>query len=195
MMTAYLPPPDRSSIPQDTRKAPDRGLLHQDQIPFSPSHAPRFNRALYVLIHVPWYGFDGQQRLAADAGVAGSTISRILKGINIPRLVVQQNIADAFSRRLGLPIPAREVFSPDGTYPTLSCCQLCGCTGCFPPWAYNEDTDEPLPEWEYATPGVWSLGTSPTKSQSIWPLRATLHSKLVSVRRPEGAVRPEKEVV
>ncbi len=191
MMIQQPPPPD-------TRKAPDRGLLHQDQIPSNvsnPSRAPRFNRALYVLIHVPWYGFEGQRRLADDAGVAGSTISRILRGINIPRHIVQENIADAFSMRLGLPVPSREIFSPDGTYPTLSCCQLCGCSGCFPPWAWDEDTDELLPEWENATPGLWSLGTNPTQSQAVWPFRAMLCRKQATVRCPEAAVCAEKEAV
>ena len=152
-MIQHLPPPG-------TRKAPDRGLL--------------FNRLSFVLVHVPWYSIEGQARLATDTFLSQATVSRIICGINNASTGAQSAIADAISYRLKIPIVPCELFSPSGFYPTMSCCQLCGCTGCLPPWAWDEDTDELLPAWEFVTPGVWSLAPGTA---------------------PKTLVRPEKEAV
>lgn len=137
------------------RKAPCRGLL--------------FNRLSFVLVHVPWYSIEGQARLATDTFLSQATISRIICGINNPSVRTQTVITDAISYRLKIPIAPCELFSPNGLYPTQSCCQLCGCTGCLPPWAWNEDTDELYPEWRYATPGVWSLGPGTAPKTLVGP--------------------------
>ena len=113
------------------------------------------NRLRAVLLHIPWYSIEGFARLASDVGVSRSTVSRLTCGKQHPSFYLAQNIADALSLRLGKTISPRELFSPDGTFPTGSTCALCGCKGCLPPEAYNERSDRLKPAWKKAKPGEW----------------------------------------
>ena len=116
------------------------------------------NRLRQVVWHIPWYGFRTQARLAQDSGVSPSAISRIMRGKAQPTLPVAQRLTDALSRRLNLLIDLRDVFSPDGTYPTPSVCHLTRCPSCLPPTAYDE-TDNLRPEFQSSRAGQW--GVSP----------------------------------
>lgn len=88
------------------------------------------NRVAPIAAHIPWYGFRMQARLARDAGVSASALSRLLRGRVQPSLPVCWRITQALARRLGHPLDLSEVFSRDGTYPTPSVCALVGCRGC-----------------------------------------------------------------
>jgi len=116
------------------------------------------NRLRQIVWHIPWYGFRTQARLAQDSGVSPSAISRIMRGKAQPTLPVAQRLTDALSRRLNLLIDLRDVFSPDGTYPTPSVCHLTRCPSCLPPTAYDE-TDNLRPEFQSSRAGQW--GVSP----------------------------------
>ena len=113
------------------------------------------NRLRAVLLHIPWYSIEGFARLATDVNVSRSTISRLTGGRQQPSFRLAQAIADAVSLRLSKTVSPRELFSEDGTFPTGSTCELCGCKGCLPPEAYDERSDRLKPAWKDAKPGDW----------------------------------------
>jgi len=134
-----------------------------------PCRTPLYNRIGVVLTHSTRYVFSGQARLAADVGVSRSTISRLLRGRTRPSLFLAQAVTDALSKDLRYPLDVRELFSPDGTYPTPSGCELCGCDGCFPEEAYDGHGNL-RPAFRHQRPGDWSL--SPQSDSSL--IRSTL---------------------
>ena len=85
--------------------------------------------------HVNWYLFAPVTRLARDAGVSHSALSRVLSGRAAPSFTLACKVALALEKRLngalnGGRLDPRELFSLDGTYPTASACKLVGCPGC-----------------------------------------------------------------
>ena len=119
--------------------------------------SPLQNRVRAIMMHGRRYAFEPTDRLALDVGVSPRTIRRLLAGsMARPRPELLQAVMDALSVDLRLPMPlsAREVFSPDGTYPTGSTCTLCDCDGCLPDEAY-EANGSLRPGWEDAIPGDW----------------------------------------
>jgi DNA-binding XRE family transcriptional regulator len=131
-----------------------------------PTTAPPYNRLHVVLLHVPWYAFEGQARLAADAGVARSTISRLLNGRSNPSVRVVRAVQAALEERLGRPLPLAELFSPDGAYPTPSGCTLCGCEGCFPDEAYDRHGNL-RPAFRHLRPGEWSVARADASPEAV----------------------------
>lgn len=103
-----------------------------------PPHRPDgqvYNRLPEVMVHVNWYLFSPQARLARDVGVSRSTLSRLLSGRSAPSFSLAWRIAKALEKRLrpkmaGRALDPGELFSLDGTYPTASACALVGCPGC-----------------------------------------------------------------
>ena len=96
---------------------------------------PVHHRLEAILLHVNWYLFAPVARLARDAGVSHSALSRVLSGRAAPSFALAWKVTHALERRLGAALPGgrldpREVFSLDGTYPTASVCELVGCPGC-----------------------------------------------------------------
>ncbi|BCM94546.1 hypothetical protein IAD21_06453 (plasmid) [Abditibacteriota bacterium] len=87
-------------------KAPTAVILH--------------HRVREIAFHIPWYGFKTQARLAHDTQVVPSTISRLLRGKELPSLLVALRLTQTLSQRVGYPLDVREVFSLDGSYPTPS---------------------------------------------------------------------------
>ena len=118
------------------------------------------NRLRALLLHIPWYSIEGQARLAADLHVARSTVSRLVNGRFTPSYRLVEKVTQAVSQRMGKAIDARDLFTTDGTYPTPSACALCDCSGCLPPWAWDERWDRLRPEWRDARPGDWSMSVS-----------------------------------
>lgn len=88
------------------------------------------NRLRVVMAHTTRYAFKGEARLALDAGVSKSAVSRLVNGLSSPSFAVVSAIAHALEKRLGRSLDPRELVSFDGNYPTLSACALCGCRGC-----------------------------------------------------------------
>lgn len=87
------------------------------------------------MVHVNWYLFSPQARLARDAGVSRSALCRVLSGQAAPSFALIWRVTKALEKRLGDKLPSGrldpcELFSLDGTYPTLSACALVGCSGC-----------------------------------------------------------------
>ncbi len=103
----------------------------------SPVHwiSPIHNRLAPVMAHVNWYLFAPRMRLARDAGVSHSALSRVLSGQAAPSYTLACKVAGALEKRLGASLPdghldPRELFSLDGIYPTASVCELVDCPGC-----------------------------------------------------------------
>ena len=139
--------------------------------PFPARLLPRpfHNRVGAIMLHIPWYTFRGQVRLARDVGVSRSTVCRMLSGKSAPSYPVMAGVVVALSRRLNRPLELGEVFSPDGIFPTPSVCRLCGCGGCLPAQAYDKRDDTLRPEYRDVRSGAWELsaiagtkGASPT---------------------------------
>ncbi len=122
------------------------------------------NRIPELLPHISWFSIEGQARLAADVGVSRSTITRLVNGTTSPSYRLVVDVTEAISRRLGgsLKLPStfrldpREIFTTDGTYPTPSACDLCGCGGCIPDYAFNP-SGERHPEFKDMQPGDWCV--------------------------------------
>ena len=124
----------------------------------SPRRArPRLhNRVQTVMVHLSRYSFQGRARLAADAGVSRSTISRMINGQTSPSHALVQAVTDALAVHLKKPLVPRDLFSGDGSYHERSGCRLSGCTGCLPEAAFDGHGRRRV-EWLNARPGDWSL--------------------------------------
>lgn len=148
--------PARTNPPRRVRTKPPHA---ETKPPHADTHLHidrRYNRVRVLLAHVPRYSIRGQARLAADVGVARSTVSRLVNGRTVPSDGLAREVTAALSRRLGHPLDPRDVFSPTGAYLTPSGCALCGCHGCLPAEAWGTD-DVLRPEWQGQRPGDWSL--------------------------------------
>lgn len=114
------------------------------------------NRIAAVMEHTTKYVIEGRARLARDAGVSKSAVSRLVRRECVPSTTLMLAVTRALEKQLGRPLDPRELISPNGEYPTANVCELCGCPGCLPERAYNEDGSL-KPGWEGVEPGTWSL--------------------------------------
>jgi transcriptional regulator with XRE-family HTH domain len=124
------------------------------------------NRTLHkriwaIMVHVKRYQSCGPSRLARDAGVARSTVTRFLSGKSTPSVYMILALLNEIEKQLGRNIDLRELISVDGKYPTASVCKLMGCTGCLPPEAHNSDCTT-RPEYAHMKGGEWSVITADT---------------------------------
>lgn len=140
------------------------------------------NRLRAILLHVPYYAFEGTARLARDTGLAPSSISRIIRGKVSPSYVAVETITKAISQRLGRRLDARELFTTDGTYPTPSTCELMDCSGCHPPEAWCEITNTLRLPWRWRIPGDWCLYGAIFQGKTSKVGRETSES----TQKPEG---------
>ena len=133
---------------------------------------PLHNRVGAIMLHIPWYTFRGQVRLARDVGISRSTICRMLSGKSAPSYPVMVGVTAALSRRLNRPLELSEVFSPDGIFPTPNVCALCGCGGCLPAQAYDRNEDTLRPEYRHVRSGAWELSAVAGAKQPFPMIRA-----------------------
>ncbi|MCO5297197.1 MAG: hypothetical protein M9921_10105 [Fimbriimonadaceae bacterium] len=113
------------------------------------------NRIAAIMVHITRYSFRGTSRLAHDAGVAKSTISHLIRGLGNPMYITARRVVKCLEHHLGRRLHPDEVFSPDGTYPTLSVCRLCGCHGCLPDCIFRDDGSRRT-EHDDIVPGHWT---------------------------------------
>jgi len=129
-----------------------------------PRRQEAHNRIKAVMVHINRYAFQGQARLAADAGVSRSAVSRFLSGQSSPSFSLVFALTAALEQQLGKRIDPRELLTFSGVYPTPCVCDLVGCRGCLPEEVYSEDGTV-KPEYRSLKPGAWS--TEQNKPQSI----------------------------
>lgn len=113
------------------------------------------NRLDAILWHVPRYTVRGTSRLASDAGIAKSAVSRLRRGKGHPDYIVLYRVAEAIGRQIGRTLDLREIAVEEGDeYPTPFVCEIFGCR-CLPPWAYGKD-DTVRERFTDMVPGRWS---------------------------------------
>ena len=123
------------------------------------------NRIKAVMAHINRYTIQGQARLAADAGISRSAVSRCLRGESNPSFSLVMAMTTALEAQVGRRIDPRELLTFDGRYPTPSVCDLVGCRGCLPDEVYADD-DTVKPEYRHVKPGAWNL---PLETDPIHP--------------------------
>ena len=146
-------PPPRLSLPS---KHPNSKRLYSRKL---------HNRLRAVMSHSVRYAFRGESRLSEDAGVSRSAINRLSNGQSSPSFALVCALAEALSKRLHKRIEPSELVSCDGSYPTKYVCALCGCNGCLPNQAYDEDENR-RPEYAHIKPGQWSTEDFPALEES-----------------------------
>jgi len=99
------------------------------------------NRVLIFLVHTNRYAFKSQSRLARDAGVSKSAVSRLVTGQSLPLFVTVTRITKAIEKAIGKKIDPRELLSKTNCYPTPTVCQIVGCKGC----CYTKSSFQSLP--------------------------------------------------
>ena len=119
------------------------------------------NRLRAIIQHIDPFFFQGITKLAHEAGVSHSAISRICSGKSGASYPVICAITEVLERHLGKRIDPREIVSFNGTYPTPSVCELCNCKGCLPHEYWNEEKDEVRPEFSNVKGGAWALSVGP----------------------------------
>ncbi len=127
---------------------------------------PVRNRILAVMLHTTRYAFKGKARLAADCGVAPSTICRLILGECSPSFALAATVTRVLEKQLGKTLDPRELVSLDGSYPTPSVCVLCGCRGCLPDEVYDED-EQVKPQYRHLKPGQWTTLSSEFIQQAL----------------------------
>lgn len=155
--------PDGVTYTDQEEQQPERAAQESEQQqqavsdeaapPHQPLQGLLHHRVREVAWHIPWYGFKTQARLAHDSGISPSTVSRLLRGQELPSLLVALRLTDALSHRLGRALDVGQVFSLDGLY-SRSVCDLTGCRSCLPPTAYDRD-DNFLAPAPGAPSGQW----------------------------------------
>ena len=121
---------------------------------------PPVNRIADVLAHLDRYAFRGVTRLAADARVSSSSVSRVIAGKMNPSFLMIARLTAALERAMGRHLDPREIFSESGEFPTRSCCELVGCRGCLPELARDE-WGELKPAFRGVRPGTWVTSRHP----------------------------------
>jgi len=117
------------------------------------------NRVAAIMLHTSRYSCYPTSRLAADSGVAKSTISHLLHGRTNPLYSTAARVVKCLEREAGMALDFREVFSEDGSYPTPPVCILLGCPGCTPAIVFDEDNSE-KPAFGHVRAGQWTGDTS-----------------------------------
>lgn len=121
---------------------------------------PTISRLSDAMAHTTGYAFKGVARLARDAGVNPSTVSRVLHGNLNPSAALVARLTGAIERELGYHIDPRDLFAEGGDFLTEYICDVTGCKGCLPEVALDEFGDR-TPAFEGVMPGRWVCSSHP----------------------------------
>lgn len=107
-----MPHPPMPDPPMPPRPMPPRPMPSRPMPP-RPTRPPKTNRLPVYLAQIQDYWFHGpQKKLARDAGVTESTLSRILRGATNPRYSDICKIVAVLEQKLGRQIDPRDVYEP-----------------------------------------------------------------------------------
>lgn len=127
---------------------------------------PAVNRVGDVMAHTTRYAFKGVARLARDAGVSPSAVSRLINGRMNPSFLMVARVADALEREVGRPIDPRDLVAESGRFRTRFACDLTACRGCLPESATDEFGD--LKQAFYGIePGRWVSSRHPRGYEEV----------------------------
>lgn len=96
------------------------------------------NRIADVMAHHPKFAFKGVSRLAREAGVSPSTVSRLINGKSNPSFRMVARLTGVLERAYGYRIDPRDLLAEHGEFIHKFCCELTGCNGCLPERAHDE---------------------------------------------------------
>ncbi len=128
--------------------------------PITRAYGPTINRVADLMAHTSRYSFKGTSRLAADAGVSPSAVSRLLHGKLNPSFVLVARVTGALEAQLGRRIDPRDLVAEHGEFLTAYACGLAACPGCLPENALDEFGDL-KPAFEGIRPGAWVASRYP----------------------------------
>lgn len=128
--------------------------------PPKQAFGPTINRLADVMAHTNRYAFRGVSRLALDARVSPSSISRLINGKMNPSFVMVARVTTALESTLGYRIDPRDLVAEMGSFLTKNCCDLTGCQGCLPDAATDEFGDLRV-EFIGVRPGRWVTSEFP----------------------------------
>lgn len=128
--------------------------------PTPQAFAPVVNRVSDMMAHSTRYAFHGVTRLAADARVSASSVSRLINGKMNPSFAMVARITTALERVMGYRIDPRDLVAELGRFLTPHTCDLAGCQGCLPENASDEFGDI-KPAFEGVKPGQWVTSRYP----------------------------------
>ncbi len=112
------------------------------------------------MVHTDRYAFKGVSRLASDARVSASSVSRLINGKINPSFLLVARIAKALEAQLGFPVDPRDLVSEYGEFLTRFACDLADCRGCLPENATDEFGDV-KPTFTGVKPGNWVTSRHP----------------------------------
>jgi transcriptional regulator with XRE-family HTH domain len=128
--------------------------------PSTQVFGPAINRLGDVMVHLDRYAFKGVSRLAMDARVSASSVSRLLNGKLNPSFLMAARLTSAIELHLGLRIDPRDLVAESGQFLTRHACDLVGCPGCLPERAFDEFGDL-KPVFAGVQPGSWVTSMYP----------------------------------
>jgi transcriptional regulator with XRE-family HTH domain len=104
--------------------------------------------------------FKGTARLAEDARVSPSTISRILHHQLNPSFALVARVTAAIESEFGIQIDPRNLVAENGDFLTPFTCDLLACKGCLPESALDEFGDL-KPAFTDVSKGKWVTSRYP----------------------------------
>ncbi len=123
-------------------------------------YGPAVSRLGDVIVHINRYQFKRVSRLAEDAGVEPSTISRLLRGQVNPSFFLVARITGALEKAVGYHIDPRDIISECGAFLTRHVCDLMHCSGCFP-GAMQDEEGNTKPRFAAVKRGQWTSSEYP----------------------------------
>lgn len=122
---------------------------------------PVISRLADAMIHVPIYACNGSPRLAKEAGVDRSTVTRLLRSELNPSFAMVARLTEAIENKIGQRIDPRDLFAESGRFLTPHICDLFpSCNGCLPDVALNE-FGELHPSFVGISKGEWVTSKHP----------------------------------
>jgi transcriptional regulator with XRE-family HTH domain len=134
--------------------------------PPKQAFGPTINRIADVMAHTNRYAFCGVARLAKDARVSASSVSRLINGKMNPSFAMVARVTTALEAAVGYRIDPRDLVAELGRFLTTNTCDLMGCQGCLPENATDEFGDI-KPAFANIKPGRWVTSRYPNGYQSI----------------------------
>jgi hypothetical protein len=129
--------------------------------PTPQAFGPAVNRFGDVMDHTDRFAFWGISRLAEDARVSASAISRLVNGKMNPSFLMVARVTGALEKELGFHIDPRDLIAERGEFLTRFACDLAGCRrGCLPENAVDEFGDV-KPAFAGVKPGNWVCSRYP----------------------------------
>lgn len=128
--------------------------------PPTQAFGPVVNRVSDLMIHTNRYAFHGVTRLALDAKVSPSSVSRLINGKMNPSFAMVARVTTALEKTLGYRIDPRDLVAELGRFLTPHTCDLAGCQGCLPENATDEFGDI-KPAFNGVKPGCWVTSRYP----------------------------------